>query len=359
LPDAQLRGLGKKVQTYIMLVYLSYLCRGNTLKGMVCREQTIRGYMKVAVAHVFAAVKRDVRVYPEADVDPSRWKEHPHFEALLKKVRRWQGIKNRQEGLTKTMVAALRRKHAGDSWDSHNQSLVDWLVIGLHTGYRRCEWAQAQEVSGKRSDFQIIEELPDRPIYAVLPTDIVFLDPRKRAISDPLAVPLAQIAAIQVTWRFQKNGEHGQTVTFSANVADRDFCIVRAFLNVFRRFRALGVDPTFPLAIYRKCPGSQRASWFTTRGITKTLKAIAAEVYSDEADVAAMKFTPHSLRIGACMILFSAGLDAAQIKHRLRWKSDSFMSYLRDVPQLALNQVRAVNEADVDSFLRLAAAPSA
>jgi hypothetical protein len=65
------------------------------------------------------------------------------------------------------------------------------------------------------------------------------------------------------------------------------------------------------------------------------------------------------LRIGACMILFSAGLDAAQIKHRLRWKSDSFMSYLRDVPQLALNQVRAVNEADVDSFLRLAAAPSA
>jgi hypothetical protein len=95
------------------------------------------------------------------------------------------------------------------------------------------------------------------------------------------------------------------------------------------------------------------------RGITKTLKAIAAEVYSDEAGVAAMKFTPHFLQIGACMILFAANHDAAQIKHRLRWKSDSFMSYLQDVPQLALNQVRADNEANVDGFMSSIAAPSA
>jgi hypothetical protein len=96
------------------------------------------------------------------------------------------------------------------------------------------------------------------------------------------------------------------------------------------------------------------------QGITKTLKAIAAEVYSDEADVTAMKFTPHSIRIGACMILFAANHDAAaQIKHQLCWKSDSFMAYLRDVPQLALNQVCAVNEANVDSFLLSTAAPSA
>jgi hypothetical protein len=85
LPDAQLRDLRPKVQTYIMLVYLSYLCRGNTLKGMVCREQTIRGYMKVAVDHVFAKTKRDVRVYPEEDVDPSKWKEHPHFRSHAQK----------------------------------------------------------------------------------------------------------------------------------------------------------------------------------------------------------------------------------------------------------------------------------
>jgi hypothetical protein len=251
---------------------------------MVCREQTIRGYMQVAVVHVFVGVKRDVWVYPEAYVNPSRWKEDPHFKALLKNVRWWQGIKNRQEGLTKTMVAALRRKHASDAWDSHNQSLVDWLVIGLHTGYRRCEWAQEKEVSGKRSDFQIIEEVSNHRIYAVLPTDIVFLDPHKQALCDPFAVPLAQIAAVQVTWRFQKNGEHGQMVTFLANVADHDFRIIWAFLDVFRRFGALGVDPTFPIAIYCKCPSSQRASWFTTRRITKALKTIAAEVYSNEVD---------------------------------------------------------------------------
>jgi hypothetical protein len=210
---------------------------------------------------VFAKIKQDVCVYPEEDVDPSKWKGHPHFKAMLKQVRRWQGIKNRQEDLTKSMVAALRWKHTGDAWASHNQSLVDWLVIGLHTGYRQCKWAQEKEVSGKRcNDFQIIKELPNRPIYAVLPTDIVFVDLRKWLIGNPLAVPRDQIAAVKITWRFQKNGDHGQTVTFSANTADRNFCVVGAFLNVFRRFSALGVDPIFPLAVYRKCPGSQGAS---------------------------------------------------------------------------------------------------
>ncbi len=58
---AQLQGLGPKVQTYLMLlVYLLYLCRGNTLNRMVCQEQTIQGYMRVAVNHVFAGVKHDV-----------------------------------------------------------------------------------------------------------------------------------------------------------------------------------------------------------------------------------------------------------------------------------------------------------
>jgi hypothetical protein len=67
-----------------MLVYLLYLCHGNTLKGMVRREQTIWGYMKVAVDHIFAKIKRDVRVYPEEDVDPSKWKEHPHLKPCSK-----------------------------------------------------------------------------------------------------------------------------------------------------------------------------------------------------------------------------------------------------------------------------------
>jgi hypothetical protein len=59
------------------------------------------------------------------------------------------------------------------------------------------------------------------------------------------------------------------------------------------------------------------------------------------------------------MILFTVGLDGTQIKHWLKWKSNSFMSYQPDAPQLALNQVCAVKDADVDSFLHHLAALSA
>jgi hypothetical protein len=67
---------------------------------------------------------------------------------------------------------------------------------------------------------------------------------------------LAQIASVQVMWRFQKNGKHGEMVPFSANVANRNFCIVGAFLNLFCNVSALDVDPAFPLVVYRKCPGT-------------------------------------------------------------------------------------------------------
>jgi hypothetical protein len=250
--------------------------------------------MKVAMGHLFAKIKHDICVYPEENIYWSKCKEDPHFEAVLKTVHRWwQGIKNRQEGLTKTMVATLCQKHTGNAWDSHNQSLVNWLVVSLHRGYHRCEWAQEEEVSGKQSEeFQIIKELPGHPTYAVLPTDIVFVD---QGYWQLLCRSRAQIAAVKVISHFQKNGNLGQTVTFLANTLNCNFCIVWAFLNVFPHCSALGVDPAFPLPVYGKYPGSQQASWFTMQGITKMLKALAAEVYSDKADLAAMIFTPHSL----------------------------------------------------------------
>ena len=50
------------------------------------------------------------------------------------------------------------------------------------------------------------------------------------------------------------------------------------------------------------------------------------------------------------MLMNAAGCSDTDIKSRLRWKSDSFLMYLRDVPKLALNQTKAVTETDVDLF---------
>jgi hypothetical protein len=353
LDDAQLMDLAPKVQTYVLITYCNFLCQGNTLKGIICREPTIKGYMQVASQFVASRVGRDVRCFEEPDKPHWQWKEHPFFDTRLKEVRRWQGIKNRQEAVTKTMVNLLRQWVQEQDNNSHDKALLDWLIVGLYTGFRAIEWLQEKACS-KEADFRIAEEVSgrrDNLIYALTGMDVRFVNKANQPIAAPLETTVLDIAATKIRWRFQKNGEHGEEVTFASCHEDPDFCVTRAMLRIMRRHKALGVPAHWPLAIYKRNRNSRRPNWFTVGGVDRKLKNLGQAAYgSSEPDAPKMKFTCHSIRIGACTLMHAAGRDPLDIKSRLRWKSDSFMMYLRDVPRLALNHTKAVTETDVDSF---------
>ena len=73
------------------------------------------------------------------------------------------------------------------------------------------------------------------------------------------------------------------------------------------------------------------------------MKSIAKSVYSITNKNDLKRFTAHSLRVGACVALHMAGAKTLDIKNRLRWKSDSFLTYLRDMPQLGDNHNAFIN----------------
>jgi hypothetical protein len=54
------------------------------------------------------------------------------------------------------------------------------------------------------------------------------------------------------------------------------------------------------------------------------------------------RFTSHSIHVGACVALHAADISSLDIKHALRWKSDSFLTYLRNLPCQAQQSARAV-----------------
>ena len=43
------------------------------------------------------------------------------------------------------------------------------------------------------------------------------------------------------------------------------------------------------------------------------------------------RFTTYYIRVGSCVKLYESGIDEETIKIRLRWKSDVFRAYLRNV----------------------------
>ena len=56
-------------------------------------------------------------------------------------------------------------------------------------------------------------------------------------------------------------------------------------------------------------------------------------------------FTSHSIRVGACVLLHAQNLSAEDIKFRLRWRSDTFRMYLRNILQLAERHRDAIANA--------------
>ena len=53
-----------------------------------------------------------------------------------------------------------------------------------------------------------------------------------------------------------------------------------------------------------------------------------------------LQYTPHSVRIGACILLYEQGKSTVFIKHRLRWKPDTFMDYIYAIQQHWLANTR-------------------
>jgi len=157
--------------------------------------------------------------------------------------------------------------------------------------------------------------------------------PFRSALSSPIAPPSTGSSSPSLGRKMEIMARHAVS---SLTLSNSDRCAVRSFHNILLRFhRLVGIDNTsVPLAVYDDGP----STYFIHRTVlTRVLRTIAQATY-DVTDSELKKhynFAPHSFRVGACVLLHASGATASQIKHPLRWKSDSFMTSLRNVNALA------------------------
>ena len=141
----------------------------------------------------------------------------------------------------------------------------------------------------------------------------------------------------------KKNGDNGQIITWKKCKEHPNFCPVLAVLNILIRAGRLNIDPGEPIAVTITGPkGQTEISHITSGLVSKHLQNAAKAVYnlSNKKDLA--RFSPHSLRVGACVLLFNLGKSPDFIKKRLRWRSNAYADYLRNVIQLAKDHTAAI-----------------
>ena len=125
-----------------------------------------------------------------------------------------------------------------------------------------------------------------------------------------------------------------------------DFCPVQAALRILSRARVLLKSAHCPIAVHQvNC----RTAYVTGSAAQGFIRSLAVSVYNVSAKKA-HDWTCHSVRIGACVMYHIYGFNSHELKWELRWRGESFMDYLQDVPALALKKTRAFNQVNPDAF---------
>ena len=86
----------------------------------------------------------------------------------------------------------------------------------------------------------------------------------------------------------------------------------------------------------------------------KAVKSVRLDTTSEDLK----RYSTHSLRVWACVLLDEAGKPPDYIKKRLRWLGDSFRMYLRDTLAIQLQHVDELREASREVMDRINALPA-
>ena len=335
----------------LIAMFCYYLGAGHTIYCKNIKSGTVYRYAKDAAdgTKYINSNDRDIRY-----ASPNDKRIAPEISAVLDELSRYEKVPDRQEATTIPMQQESRRRAQqigphGFLW--LEVAMADWDEALLYIGARLSEWAQKNRSHRHPNNFMIREDRVNEASAFTL-GDFSFSDSRGRTIRRPAALANPEsVYSIAITFRWQKNKQHGEQKRYARNTTPGGICCVSALLRILRRFVTLfGADDLrTPVAAYLD-RRTNRPQLITSVEINAHLRSLAEVVYdldptNDEDRLALSKWTSHSYRIGACVILHSLGYDATTIQFLLRWRSLAFTAYLRSTITLAERQAQDFNRA--------------
>jgi hypothetical protein len=298
------------------------------------RSATVRGYVE-AINTLFRLRHLD----PPADLSD---RSNMCYKIIGARERE-ENIARQRSPISREMFAALLDLAKNSAVDSVEAVVSDWFTFIRITGLRCAEYAQKTQ-----STFdEHVYPSGKRVVKAFVPTDWKFYDGRDSLIRIHTLKGDLKIfpKKLKVTFRIQKNRQNGQSITLVADDAHPDICPVRAAYRIFLRSKRLGQLDSEPMGVFVNKFGITR--YLTGNKIQDVLRSIAKAVHPDLTDDEIKRFSSHSGRVWALVLLDEAGMSPVFMTSRLRWMGESYKLYLRDTSVLQQQHVDALsNESD-------------
>ncbi len=274
------------------------------------------------------------------------------FAILINNMLREEQVARQRAPLDNKIFAELRHvAHASKCDDLANMLFRNIVTLGCYIGPRLSEYAQ------KNQKKVYVHTYPSGTtvIKAFTANDFIFYNAKKHIIEDLCPESIESIAAVKITWQIQKNRQNGQSITLATDKEFPDLCPVRSAIRMVIRARQLQQPDDMPLAMYKTKKGEHL--YLMGGKISKLLQGAVKRIRPDTSPEDIKRYSAHSLRVWACVLLNKAGKSPDYIKKRLRWLGDSFRMYLRDTSVIQHQHVDALQTASQAVMDLLSALP--
>ncbi len=194
-----------------------------------------------------------------------------------------------------------------------------------------------------------------RVIKAFTANDFVFYDKSGHILKKIDDSTLDLATSVQITWGIQKNRQSGQKIKLSADTKNPAICPVRGALQMVMRASHLGQPDDMLVACYRtkKAP----VLYITGSRIATLLRIAVKKVRPSTSANDLKKYSAHSLRVWACVLLDEAGMSPSFIQKCLCWLGDSFKMYLRDTKAIQDKHLAALQSASSNVMALISTPP--
>ncbi|KAI2494793.1 hypothetical protein MHU86_19744 [Fragilaria crotonensis] len=231
-------------------------------------------------------------------------------------------------------------------------ALANWTICNLYAGCRGIEWMQTNSCNQTLHSHQLNRF---DNAYAFTPEDVQCTTASNQILNLQTAIQNPhEVGCIRIRFEEQKNGENGEKKLFVRNTKNPSVCFVSNFMQILLRHAKLAKsNPKLPLSIYKH--QDSRICNITSADVENCIRGAAAKLFNldpvtNRAEL--QMWSSHSLRVGACTTLYAMGFHEMEIKHLLRWKSNAFMTYLRNLAVTSRRHNDALADAScIPNFL--------
>jgi hypothetical protein len=317
-------------------MYLKDVMLGtNFLDRLGVRANTVRGYADAV----------NVLFQKRGFVTPVRWSEAGNIPAVLvDNLAKEEDVASQRSPLNNRIFAQLHaRAAASKSPDSLDNVFFNLLVLARYIGPRSSEYAQTKQSACDYHTYPSGKKV----VKAFTANDFTFYDKDGHRITEFSRSARNRARSVTITWRIQKNRKNGQQITLGADTKVPMLCPVRNSMKLVARALSLGQPPDLPVCIYPNANG--QLLYLTGSKVASLLRNAVLRDHPNTPKEELKKYSAHSLRVWACVLLDEAGKSPEFIKKRLRWLGDSFRMYLRDTATINRQHREALSSATLET----------